>query len=372
MATWRRHMPIGMFLKSTPSASAISAPARGFTLLDFCAESGLARLDESQAVPIDLFERYGLWFQERLVPWVEQERVRQIRPVGGAFDVTLESGEHLRAGSVVVATGLMNFAHIPGELSAFDAGGAPACERVSHSSHHRDLSAFAGRRVAVIGAGQSALESAALLKEGGADVHVLVRGPRVLFAMPPTDEGLFQRLVKPSSPMGPGWSLLCLTRGAPMFRHLPPRARLRTVRSVLGPSGAWWLRERIDGGVDIRTEHRVRAVTLGDGAAVVHVNDANRRGYQLPVDHVIAATGYRVDLGALGFLAPDLRDRLCRVGESPQLTSSFESSLPGLYFVGLAGAATFGPLLRFVCGTELAARRVSTAVASRSQSRAWN
>ncbi len=138
MATWRRHMPEGMFLKSTPSASSISAPEPGFTLMDYCDHIGTPRLPEDQPVPIDLFERYGLWFQQRLVSWVEQERVCRVASNGNGFHVALETGEHMTADAVVVATGLMSYAHTPEEF------GASAI--VTHSSHHRDLSAFAGDR----------------------------------------------------------------------------------------------------------------------------------------------------------------------------------------------------------------------------------
>jgi cation diffusion facilitator CzcD-associated flavoprotein CzcO len=364
MVTWRRHMPAGMFLKSTPAASAISAPVPGFTLLNFCAQSGLPAFGEDEPIPIEDFERYGLWFQSNLVPWVEQVRVRRVARDGAAFDVWLDSGEELRAVTVVVATGLMDFAHIPDQLAVARADpepGVPAA--VSHSSQHRDPSVFAGRRVAVVGAGQSALETAALLHECGARVHVLVRGHRVVFAGPPSGDRPFHRLMKPSSPMGPGWSLAALHRGAPMFRHLPLGTRLGTVRNVLGPSGAWWLRSRVEGRIDIRIDHRVRTTTVDAEGVVLHLNDANQRSYELPVDHVIAATGYRVDLGQMDFLAPSLRHRLTSARGWPGLTPDFESSVPGLYFVGLPAAATFGPLLRFVCGTELAGPRVARASA---------
>jgi lysine/ornithine N-monooxygenase len=360
MATWRRHMPEGMFLKSTPSASSISAPGPGFTLMDFCDHVGTPRLHEDQPVPIDLFERYGLWFQKQLVPWVEPHHVCQVIPAGGGFRVVLESGEDMAADAVVVATGLMSYAHTPRELASIGA--------VTHSSQHRQPAGFAGREVAIVGAGQSALETAALLHESGAQVRVLARGNRVLFARPPGPSSLIHQVLKPASPMGPGWSLFGLHRGAALFRHLPLDARLRTVRSVLGPSGAWWLRERVVGLIDVRTEHQVRTAWVEGSQTVLHLREADRRSYELPVDHVIAATGYRVDVAALNFLAPSLRDGLTRAGGSPHLSAGFESSTPGLFFVGLASAATFGPLLRFVCGTEFAGPCVSSAVAARIRS----
>jgi hypothetical protein len=80
---------------------------------------------------------------------------------------------------------------------------------------------------------------------------------------------------------------------------------------------------------------------------------------------VLAATGYRVDLDRLDFLDPALRGEVRTVAGWPHLTSSFESSVPGLYFTSLAAAETFGPVMRFVCGAGFAARRISAAVAAR-------
>jgi hypothetical protein len=82
----------------------------------------------------------------------------------------------------------------------------------------------------------------------------------------------------------------------------------------------------------------------------------------LRVDHVIAATGFRVDLNRLSFLSPSLRDDIGEYRRAPILTRNFESSVPGLYFVGSAAAASFGPLMRFTFGARYAARQVTRAL----------
>jgi hypothetical protein len=79
----------------------------------------------------------------------------------------------------------------------------------------------------------------------------------------------------------------------------------------------------------------------------------------LVADHIIAATGYKVDLRRLSFLDWELQARIQSVEQTPVLSSNFESSLPGLYFVGASAANSFGPLLRFAFGAEFAARRLS-------------
>jgi len=81
--------------------------------------------------------------------------------------------------------------------------------------------------------------------------------------------------------------------------------------------------------------------------------------HQLTTDHIIAATGYKVDVGKIAFLSEDLRAQLrCFDGE-PVLSANFESSVPELYFVGLASSLTFGPLMRFALGARYTARRIA-------------
>ena len=186
MSSWRHQMPTGMCLKSTPDASSLAAPAPGFTLADFCAAHGVPQLRENQVVPIELFVRYGQWFQEQLVPDVDQRRVCQVDRKDDRFRLRLSSGDELEAKVLVIASGLTSFSYIPPELAAVTPEGPSPAGPVSHSSQHKDLSGFAGRTVAVVGAGQSALEGAALLHEAGAQVTVLVRGT-ARFGHPPKE-----------------------------------------------------------------------------------------------------------------------------------------------------------------------------------------
>ena len=263
---------------------------------------------------------------------------------------------------------------MPDELSGVrEFGSGDGLGLVSHSSEHRDLSRLAGKRVAVLGAGQSALENAALLVESGADVELFVRGPRVIFGGPPTEvthQGRGTPL-KPESPLGPGWSLFAFSHQPGSFRHLPESARLWLVAKVLGPFGAWWLQPRVEGRLPVHLGHRVvSAASDGDGVMLTFATRSGERDMR-GFDHVMAATGYRVDVDRLGFLDAGLRQQVARTaGTWPVLGSSFNSSVHGLYFTGLAAAATFGPLMRFVCGTGFAARRVAARVgASRPRSR---
>jgi thioredoxin reductase len=239
--------------------------------------------------------------------------------------------------------------------------------RVSHASRHADLSTFAGRSVAVIGAGQSALESAVLLREAGAEVHLLARRPYLLWGNPPVNPSgsLFRPMLKPESPLGPGWSLFMLSRAPELVACLPKSVRLFLTRTVLGPSGAWWLRNRLDQKINVALETVVEEATLSNDKVVLQLRTMAGARSTLAVDHVIAATGYRIDLDALRFLDPALRTAIARIAgtSAPRLSRSFESSVRGLYLTGLTAAPTFGTLMRFVCGTGFTARTIRRTLA---------
>jgi cation diffusion facilitator CzcD-associated flavoprotein CzcO len=365
MDAWRHNMPKGMYLKSDPSASSLSAPRAGYRLEDYCRTIGVTPLREDEAVSIDLFVRYGRWFQEQLVP-IEQERVVNVRALGNGFEVTLGTGEVFTTRSVVMAAGHVQFTYVPPELAALAGGERLPTAAVSHSSQHDDLSKFAGSDVAVIGRGQSALESAALLQESGAGVHLIVRAPRVLWAGPPNLERTWRdQLLKPMSGLGPGWSHYGSERGAGLIRHLPERTRLAIFKAVLGPAGSWWLHDRVEDVVEIRTSQSIATASIEGDKVVLELSAPHGARQRLVVDHVLAATGYRVDVDSIDFLDPSLRSRVDRVVGFPALGASFESSVPGLFFAGLSSAATFGPLMRFVCGTAFAAPRLARGVAAR-------
>ncbi|MDX3695662.1 NAD(P)-binding domain-containing protein [Streptomyces europaeiscabiei] len=368
LASWSEHMPTGMLLKSPPSASSLSAPHPGFALDAYCRAAGEQVLGEHDQVPVELFVRYGRWFMDQLVPEVEDARVRTVdRKPDGAFRLKLSSGEELAASAVVVASGLTGFAHVPEALAAAVPDGPSALGPVSHTSHHTDLTGFAGRRVLVVGAGQSAQENAALLHEAGAEVRMLVRGSDGLkFGAAPTAGPRWH----PDTPVGRSWALYGFVHYAAAFRHLPVSARLRLVKRVLGPCGAWWLRPRVEHRFPVLAGQRItETVVDGDG---VEVSTTGRDGtpHRIEADHVMAGTGYRVHLEALDFLSPELRAALRRTGGFPGLDARLSSSVPGLYFTGLPAAGSFGPVLRFVCGTRFASPRLAAAVTAHCSSAA--
>ena len=170
----------------------------------------------------------------------------------------------------------------------------------------------------MIGAGQSALEGAALLHEAGAKVQLLARQQARFGDPPPKPQTGPRRLLpQPDSPLGPTWKLYPFSHAAGMYRYLPQRSRLSLSKNVLGPLGGWWLADRVVGQFPVHDGHRVLEVREDGGKAVLILATADGRRSDLKVDHIVAATGYRVDLNRIAYISADLRARMRTVARIP-------------------------------------------------------
>jgi FAD-dependent urate hydroxylase len=359
MWPWRSAMPHGMFLRSRGSALDLSGPRGTHTLEAFCAQTGRPYRTSGLPVALDTFIGYGRWFQSGLGLEVEEVLVTGLVRDNSGFGLTLATGERLSVRKVVVAVGVEHFAHMPFPLAALPAS---VC---THSSAHNDLAVFSGREVIVVGAGQSALESAALLHEQGASVQVLARTQALAWGgqpLPP-DRPLLRRLIEPEAGLGSGWNTWLYSNCPGLFRHLPRATRVERARKALGPVGAWWLRERVEGRFPVLTGHHVTWARSRGGRVQLGVAPAGGARRELAADHVIAATGYHTDLARLQFLGSGLRSALRTLAGSPVVGRDYQSSVAGLYFIGPAVAPTFGPAMRLVFGTRHAAPVVARQLA---------
>jgi hypothetical protein len=156
---------------------------------------------------------------------------------------------------------------------------------------------------------------------------------------------------------------------APMvFRLLPQATRLNIVKTWLGPAGAWPVRSRIEQ-VPLYLGHTLQCANVHDGQVHLRLVNGAQQPCELQSDYVIAATGYKVDLQRLPFLGMELLRQVRSVENAPILSSTFESSVPGLHFVGLASAYTFGPAMRFVLGARYTAQKLAGAFDARPSPR---
>jgi hypothetical protein len=96
-----------------------------------------------------------------------------------------------------------------------------------------------------------------------------------------------------------------------------------------------------------------------DGLAHIQLRSNEGVTKEIAVQHVIAATGYKVDVSRLDFLSSAIRAQLRTIKGAPVLSFRFESSVSGLHFIGIAAANSFGPVMRFACGAGYSARRLA-------------
>lgn len=347
MNFWANGMPAGMLLRSPREASTISDPRSAFTLEAYETAS---QTKPAKRVAWETFVAYGKWFQEQLGCNLDQRSVTAVRRNGSGFKLTLADGAIVGARRVVVAAGIGPFRKTPEVFSNLSPRSASHCYEGRHFSEM-------GTRVAVIGAGQSALESAAILHEMEIDVEVIARIQVLrwigmhqrLHRLGPISKALYSK--HDVGPIG----LSRLVAYPNLVYHVPiqlkDRIRTRAVRSA----GAPWLIPRLQN-VKISTGRTVVSAKEVDGEVQLRLDDGSERR----VDHVLMATGYRVDIAQYNFLRPELVQEIRQLQGYPDVTAGFATSVPGLHFIGATAARKFGPLMYFVTGTEFASRELTS------------
>jgi thioredoxin reductase len=350
MSFWERNMPAGMLLRSNWSASQIANPSGSLTLEEY--EAAIGRR-VSTPIPLESFVDYGLWYQRRAVPELDRRKVARVEADPKGFCLILDDGEIVKSRRVVIAVGIGSFAWRPAEFRNLPSS------HLSHSSEGHDLREFAGRSVLVIGSGQSALESAALLHERGADVEVIGRAGRIHWLQGHVSKALHHRLGKSvrhllyaPTDVGPAGISQLMARPS-LLRHLPRTVHDALSRRCIRPAGARWLVERLRN-VPITLGRTVVSTAMAGTQVKVSLDDGTER----ITDHVVLGTGYRIDVSRYEFLAPKLAQSIEMVNGYPRLGKGLETSVPGLHILGAPAAWSFGPLMRFVSGAGYASREL--------------
>ncbi|HEY3877334.1 MAG TPA: NAD(P)-binding domain-containing protein [Trebonia sp.] len=360
MDTWRAHMPLGLFLKSEPYGSVISSAGPGYDLATYARLHNIADyVDRVGPLSLERFLGYADWFTEQLVPDIRDLTVTSVTRCDGGFRVEFAEECPVFARQVIIATGQLPYANVPAELSVLPA------DLMTHSSVHRRLDHFSGRRVAVLGAGQSALQTAALMHEAGADVQVVARGKQIVWESRRPDEiGRLSYLTEPPTKLCEGWA--CVAYGSPdVFRLLPQPLRTHKALTTFGPSGAWWLRDRVEGVLDVLTGHRLTSAEAHGSGVRLHLDGPERSTVE--ADHVIAGTGFRINIARLPFMSSQLLSGLTTLANCPKVNRAGESSIPGLYFAGAPTMVSLGPGVRFIAGTHHVAAQLASSVARRAR-----
>jgi len=347
MEFWERRMPSGMLLRSPRVASTISDPGSSFTLEAYESATGTKARERVQR---ETFVEYGKWFQKQAIRDLDCRSVARIRKDGEIFSITLSDGADFMCKRVIVAAGIGPFKRVPAPFSHL----SPSL--VSHCYDGRRLRAL-GPRVAVIGAGQSALESAALLREAGAEVEVIAKVPALHWIGMHKrlhQLGIISRFLYSKHDIGPiGISRLVAYPN--LLYHMPLGLKDRVRKRAVRPAGAPWLISRLQD-VRVSSGRTVVAAREIQGEVQLILDDHSERR----VDHVLLGTGYEVEISKYDFLPPELLGQIRQIAGYPDLRAGFESSVPNLHFIGAAAARKYGPLLYFVTGTEFASKELTS------------
>lgn len=347
MESWRRYMPQGMILKSEPFASNLWDPNRRFTFERYCTEKGLPYQPVGRPLALSSFLEYAEWFRQHAAGESRDERIAGIRRNKSDLSMELADGTTVTSRRIILATGHMAFRVVPPQLSHLPE------PLLLHTTRIGNAKTYAGRDLTIIGAGQSALETAALLHEAGARVRILVQNNRIEWNAPSKPRSLFERILAPDAGVAAGWKSVAISELPRAFRWVfPANKRHRFVAGAYGPGGAWWLRNRVDGQIETQMNCEVETATA-KGSVVRVVSRGPQGKKEFETDHIIAGTGFRVDIDRLDYLDPALRQFIVREsGGIPALDARFETSIPGLFIVGVASSPVFGPIMRFMYGAK--------------------
>lgn len=351
MSFWHT-MPKGLWMRSRRNGSSIGEVTGPLSMEGYTAATDAV---VERHLSLETFMDYGHWYQRNVAPDVVRRQVLQVEREGAGFLLSFDDGTRLRAARVVVAAGIAEFTRRPTMLRELPS------ELASHVADHGDYERFRGSSVAIVGAGQSALESAALMHEGGVEVEVLARQPQVHYLH---GDGLIDSLGRLAplfyapTDVGPiGISRLVAT--PEVFRRLPrPLFDLIAARAIR-PAGASWLKPRLPE-VPVTPAVSVTTATPRDDRLDLQLSDGSRRR----VDHLLFATGYDVDIRRYPFLYPPLAAQVRCVDGYPVLRRGLESSVPRLHFLGAPAARSFGPVMRFVAGSWFSSRAIARTVAA--------
>ncbi len=282
-------------------------------------------------LPVGVFRDYLRDVLARLPFAIRPELVQKVQREGEGFVSTLATGEQVQSEVVVVATGIGRHRYLPPVLQQLDP------EQVAHGWHVRDYSDWQDRRLLVVGAGQSAGEAVALLKQRN-KVSWLLRHDPVFYSEPlDLPVPVFNAVLKIS----------------PWFYFMPRSFKKVFGRKFVIPTITPDLQDQlVADDVEILRGDLERLGLRMEGGHI-HASELQR-----DFDGIVAATGYHYHVDNLGFLDPALRAELRHDEGTPRLDYDFATSVSGLYMVGGMAEPAYGPAQRFMMGAAHASARL--------------
>jgi cation diffusion facilitator CzcD-associated flavoprotein CzcO len=348
MDFWKSNMPKGMFLRS--GLDWHLDPLETHTLEKYL-QSKKIPPDAVEPIPVDFYLDYVQWFMEQkgldpLEDFVKKLdwSYRKQRP----FEATLEKGETIRADNVLLAIGFRYFKHIPEELARIVPEGF-----FSHTCDLIEFESLKGKRCLIIGGRQSAFEWAALIHEAGAaSVNVSHRQETPAFTK--SDWSWTEQMIKG------------LDKDPGSFRNLSPEKR-EEINQRFWAEGRLklepWLWPRINKET-VKIWPKTQVVKC-DKLPAKDLEITLSGGQTFAVDHVVFATGYKVDMGNVPFLAGgNILDQLKTKDGFPVLDEHFQTNIPGLFATSMPATRDFGAFFAFTVSVNASAKIIGSYIIS--------
>lgn len=334
MKFWRSSMPNFMVVRSPFVVSSLYSPVAGLRLEDYYRETGRTAT-KREKISLKIYLKYIEWYLAKADFNVLPQDVTSLkREASGTFTATTRDDQQMQARAVIIAVGNPPFVNIPDEFK-------PVNKRFySHTSEVTDFASFAGKKVLVVGAGQSAIEACQGLLQVDAHVELVHRQKAIYWH---------------NIPLRINVPLLLFFISFPTVLEWVPHALRKAVGDwVSEPTVDTGLRPQIEAKVTEYTRTSVQRVSqTGDGVTVSFAD-----GRETTVDHVILGTGYKVDIKQLPLLKDALGSQLAVRDGYPVIDRHLESTVPGLFFTGLSAKGRFGPTFNFIFASPAGSQRV--------------
>lgn len=339
MGFWKHHMPKGMFLRT--SIREHLDPLNIHTFNSFIEEKDITK-KEANPIPVELFLDYAEWFQSETGIKAESSFVSELIYINGTFEAKLDNGKSVFAENVLIAPGFRHFMNIPQDI----VGDIPA-DYYSHTCELVKFDSLKEKRCLIIGGRQSAFEWAALISEqSGAEIHISHRHDTPKFER--SNWLWVNRMIRSTTDIRGWYRRLNLDERQAIWQRFWAAGRVK-----LEP----WLGPRIKrSNIKLWPNSKVISCKESPGGQILVKLDNSK---SLNVDHVILATGYRVDVKNLPFLSGESVLPNLHVEDGfPVLDEDFQSSIPGLFFTSITSTRDFGPFFGFLFGCPAAAKIV--------------
>ncbi|WP_108670323.1 NAD(P)-binding domain-containing protein [Peribacillus acanthi] len=322
MDFWKNQMPQDMFIRTPHDFVSFSDPLEQWTIHNYALETGTLL---ETPLPRPVFVDYASWFAEKTGITFSPVLVSNVEQKDGYFTVRTETGEEYQTKNVIVATGVEHYKYLPESMKEVSSN------LLSHTSGYTDFSQFKGKKVAVIGSGQSAWEAAGLLNREQAEVELIYRRKGPNYAGSRENEILLRDLGE-------------------VFYTLPLKEK-KTMWGQSPGSVAHFLEKYVEGLVPQTGEVGIESLTpISDDEIKITLTN----GEEKKVNHIIVATGFRINLDRVPFMDQKLLQKIEReeLPQFPKLSEFFESNIQGLYFAGPLSSHSHGPTFRFILGLK--------------------